>query len=616
MTSRGKMKLNRLIMAGAIASALAACGGSSDTTTPSPSTSATHSISGSAAVGAPLVGSVTVKDALGATKTVSIGTNGAYQVDVTGMTAPFVFRASGTANGQTYVVHSIATAADADGKINITQLTDLVVANIAGQIAQNYFDKFEQNSNATAATKTAIDAEVNKLKEKLLPVLTALGVEASVDLLRTPFTPLADKLDKALDVLRVSVDPENNVATISNVINGATIEDKLTEKASVETATTLDSSNVSATAADDAFLIKKALSDFSAKFASGLPSASDSSLTSLFSDNFLNDDQNLSTFLNWITTESNLVGGSFTDVNILQIDTTSNIARVSFTAKTKNGVELGRLQNWKLIKVNGVWRIHGNQQVLELEGFASATKLNFGSSSCVNVGLNFNIEDHVPTNNGGTIDHILVTGPGLPSGGLRYNKPTLDGRWANTATNQSHYTMASDCTGATTGGVSDQTIAAIPDDAIYTFEARNNSDVKVSFPRGTTDGTYKIKIRRRPMTLAEAKASTAFPVISQNTVSALPNFTGGTLQFAATNVNPNKSAWVHLIQNTALATSARDVEVTVIPTTSGGVTTTGLSLPQVSNGDQVTSTTLWIESPDAYRRNMQTLYDFQFTNSL
>ncbi|RYZ35486.1 MAG: cytochrome c, partial [Sphingobacteriales bacterium] len=49
-----------------------------------------------------------------------------------GLTAPFVFRAEGRAGGSIYVLHSAATSADVGGTINITPLTDLVLANVAG----------------------------------------------------------------------------------------------------------------------------------------------------------------------------------------------------------------------------------------------------------------------------------------------------------------------------------------------------------------------------------------------------------------------------------------------------------------------------------------------------
>jgi hypothetical protein len=275
-------------LAAAVVLALAGCGGgsssnpsSSDSPTPTPSPAVT--ISGTAAAGAPLVGSVTVKDANGASKTVTIGTNGAYSVDVSDMTAPFVFRATGSANGRQYTIHSGATSADANGTINITPLTDLVIANIAGQIADNYF----ASGDFAGVTQAQLDAEAAKLREKLLPVLQALGVEAGIDLLRSQFTPNADALDKALDLIAVSVDPASNVATLTNVVTGQQILDDLATQAAAETnPSTMDDTTNVATAADDVTLIKQLLADFSAKFATGLPAASE--LLPLISNAFLN----------------------------------------------------------------------------------------------------------------------------------------------------------------------------------------------------------------------------------------------------------------------------------------------------------------------------------------
>ena len=98
--------LSRCLIAAAIGVALSACGGGSSTpqnnspptggvpnppVVPTvPEAPKTSTITGVAAVGAPLTGTVTVKDAAGVSKTVGIGANGSYSIDVTGMTAPFV----------------------------------------------------------------------------------------------------------------------------------------------------------------------------------------------------------------------------------------------------------------------------------------------------------------------------------------------------------------------------------------------------------------------------------------------------------------------------------------------------------------------------------------------
>lgn len=589
----------------------AACGGGSSSGSPGPGPQASN-ISGTAAVGAPLVGTVTVKDALGVVRgPAPIGVNGAYTADVTGMTPPFVFRAEGTANGENYIVHSIATAADANGTINITQLTDLVVANVAHQTARNYFDSFKDNH--AGASKTAIDAEVKQLTEKLILVLNALGVNAAVDLLRTPFTPQKDALDKALDAIQVSVDDKTNIATLSTLVNNSTISYDLAQGPAA--AAPLSADNV-ATGASDADLVKKALTDFSAKFANGLPLATD--LTPLLTGGFLNDDVNGITFVNQASTMTQLVGGAFADITIHYIDYAATdklgaiapTARVSFSIKTRQGVELDRPQNWRLRKgADGIWRLHGNQRVLAIEGFVGMDQSIFGASqSCRRSGLNFNIEDINPGNDNGAIAYILVTGPGLPSSGVRYDNPAAGGKWKIRGTDLSHYAMADTCaTGSQ--ATSDAEIAAIPDHALYTLTAYTSADAKITFPSGTSDGTYGIKTQHRPMTLAELAASTDFPIITEPTLAQFAGYVSGDLKVAGSQLNPAKSAWVHLVQSTNLASAARDVEQDVIPGADGSASV-NLSLPALGSGETVTSGRLSIEYPDAYRRNLWTGYFF------
>jgi len=595
----------RMAISVAVAMALAACGGSG-TPAANPSQPSTNVVSGTAAVGAPLVGTVTVKDALGATKgPIAIGTNGAYSVDVTGMTAPFVFRATGTANGETYTVHSIATAADANGNINITQLTDLVVANIAGKLAQNYFDSFGPSGNADAATKAAVDAEVSKLKEKLLPVLTALGVDASIDLLRAKFTPLSSALDKALDVINVSVDSTTNIATISTLVNTITITDDLAKKAAEEAApATLSADNV-ATADGDRDLVKKAVTDFGAKFATGLPLASQ--LTPLITAGFLHNDVNGTAFTNDISTQSSFVGASFTDIEIHGIDysdPTKITARVSFSIKNSNGVELERVPNMRVRKssVDGIWRLHGNQRALDLSGYAHLIK-NVSTDTCVMTGLEFGIQDQNAGNNGGTIAYILVTGPGLPLAGLRYDAAALGGRWKISGASTPYYMMANSCSGTQT--VSDANIAAIPDNALYTLTAYTAADAAITFPSGTADGKYTIKIPRRPLTLAEAKANDVFPVIGSPVFTDFSNYSSGALAITASNVYPLRVGEIYLAQNTTTA-DFREARSDVVPA-SGGTLSGSLSLTAAGSGT-INWRTLYAESRDAYRRRLSATY--------
>lgn len=606
------MKLNKLALASALSMALAACGGggSSSSSTP-PAATAPLSVvfTGTAAVGAPLAGSVTVKDSKGASKTATIGANGAYSVDVTGMTGPFVFRATGTANGQTYTVHSLANSADAAGKINITQLTDLVAANVGGQLAPDYFDQFEKNGNAATATSAAIDAEVAKLKEKLQPVLTALGVDANVDLLRTPFTPLSSPLDKALDAIHVSVDSSTAVATITTIANGSVITDDLKQKAAAETSpSTLTADNLG-TATTDAPLVKKALTDFIAQFANGQPTVT--ALLPFATTGFLNDDVGAQDFFSYMVKLPELVGATFTDIEIHQIDYSDPnkiTARVSFTVKSKDGVVLERMENWKVRKTDGGWRIHGNQRTLELGLFPEMRKIVSASGTCYRTGLNIYIVDRnaANTTTSGTIDHVLVTGPGLPQAGVRYNKSSEGSSWKNTLGTDAGYMMSSDCAGDTSV-LGDDGVARIPDNAVYAVTAYDASNAKLSFASGTSDGTYVFKLQRRPLTLTETKASTAFAAFSDQTLAALPAFTGGTFAVAGSNANPGTSAWLLLTVDTSPKGYPHEAEATVLPTAAGAFSA-NIQLAPIQSTDVVSSRSMRVESYDQYRRNMVTVY--------
>ncbi|WP_426322150.1 hypothetical protein [Pseudoduganella sp. R-43] len=605
------MKFNKLILASAVSMALAACGGgssSSSETTPPPVQTSPVSVvfSGTAAVGAPLAGSVTVKDSKGATKVAQIGVNGAYSVDVTGMTGPFVFRASGSANGQVYTVHSIATSADASGKINITQLTDLIAANVGGQLSADYFDQFDKN--AATATAATIDAEAAKLKEKLQAILTALGVDANADLLRTPFVPLSSPLDKALDAIHVTVDSSTAVATISTSANTSVITDDLKQKAAVETnPTKLAADNIS-TATTDAPLVKKALTDFIAKFADGLPTVD--ALLPFATTGFLSDDVDASAFFRHLVSEPALVGATFSDIEIHQIDYSDPAkitARVSFTVKTKSGQIMDRLENWKIRKspTDGVWRLHGNQRALELEAFASMSKIVAASGTCYRTGINFNITDRTLNNNttAGTLDHIVITGPGMPLAGLRYNAPGVGERWVNAVNSSGTYVMGTDCGGNSPMG--DDGIGRLPDNAVYVLTAYDAANAKLSFASGSADGTYVLKVQRRPLNLTETKASTAFATLSEQSLAALSSYSTRDLTLAVSSVNPGTVTWLSITEETSNGRTG--LESTESPT-AAGTFSTSFKLPALATGETVKARTVWMESRDNYQRIMETVY--------
>jgi len=543
---------------------------------------AAAAFSGTAASGLPLTGSVTVKDAKGATKTVPLSANGGYTVDVTGMTGPFVFRAEGTVAGQRTVIHSAATSADANGTINITPLTDLVVSNIAGQLAAKYFD----SGSFGTLTAAELQAESDGLKARLLPVLLALGVDASIDLLRTSFSPLSSALDKALDVLRVTVDPATNVATITNIVTQQQITDDLAVKAAAEPAAAPLSGSGMDTAADDIVLIRKVLSDFVGKFANGLPAPAE--LTPLMTSsnpvtggyNFRSSDQNGTDFANETAADVNLVGASFTDVVIRRINYTidannlSPRAFVEFTHRDKNGVAFSNNQGMQIVKgTDGTWRLRGDGRVLDINPHLQATKDN--ATGCVTTGFQFSIKD-LNAGNSGNVAAVVVTGPGLPAGGLRHVRPAAGGYWPIQGGDGSnlHY-LASNCSGVGTAGLTEDAISAIPANPEYTFTALDSGGAVAQF--SGFDIVYKQRFHARPLTLAEA-AAVAYPALA--TSAPLASYNGGSdFTVSATGLNPGFASEFFLSLNDG--TNGFEDLADIAPTTAGAASKT-FNLPAVS----------------------------------
>ena len=177
----------------AVVALLSACGG-----TDTPATAPT--LSGTAATGLPIVGGdIHVACAGGAaiSQPKLTDASGHWSVTLSGQTLPCAVQvtagnigsATGAANSTSY--HSIAMSV---GTVNITPLTDLVVANMAGKDPATWF------TSPTLATlkATDIDTALGKIK-------TAWGLSAALGTqnpITSSFTATTtDPLDKALEAL-------------------------------------------------------------------------------------------------------------------------------------------------------------------------------------------------------------------------------------------------------------------------------------------------------------------------------------------------------------------------------------------------------------------------------
>ncbi|HQX59044.1 MAG: hypothetical protein KBF63_10095 [Rhodoferax sp.] len=190
------MKLfNRVTLSSSLAALLlAGCGGGGGggggTTSPS--------LGGVAAVGAPIVGgTVTVACAGGSAMTATTAAGGTWQVTSSGQTLPCAVQISGgTAGGvaNTTPYHSIAITF---GTVNITPLTDLVVANLVGSAPATWFTSVTPNG-LLAVTPGQVAAALQVVSD----ALGMTAVLAGANPLTANFVPTnGELLDDVLEAL-------------------------------------------------------------------------------------------------------------------------------------------------------------------------------------------------------------------------------------------------------------------------------------------------------------------------------------------------------------------------------------------------------------------------------
>lgn len=193
------MKLRSYLLAAAAALALVGCGGGSGGGT------ATVPLSGTAAVGTPLAAGATVelRDAVGTnvdlSTTVVAGGRFTFS-DVSGLTPPFMLRATGTVAGRTHTLYSFSQTLPTSGVLNATPLTNAVVqaALPSGQTLEGAFEA--QSLNDTAVRSAELDRAMSQLIAALRYVYVALEVNQGANPFTTDFAADHTGLDKLLDL--------------------------------------------------------------------------------------------------------------------------------------------------------------------------------------------------------------------------------------------------------------------------------------------------------------------------------------------------------------------------------------------------------------------------------
>jgi hypothetical protein len=205
---------------GSVVSALlAACGGGGGSDTGNTGGGSTDlTIGGTAAAGAAIAGKTVELKCSAGDGSATTGSDGSYSLTIAGGKLPCVARV--TAPDGT-VLHSMSAATGTRATVNITPVTELIVARVAGSDPAGYYSSFDSTAAAAltpAALSAAQTAVIDLLKTAGMD-LNAIGDLVSTALKAKTGSTGGDAYDGALDRLAATLTSVGTtLATLSSAV--------------------------------------------------------------------------------------------------------------------------------------------------------------------------------------------------------------------------------------------------------------------------------------------------------------------------------------------------------------------------------------------------------------
>lgn len=571
-------------------------------------------LSGTVAGGAAVIGTVLITDSKGATKTANIEANGHYSFDVSTMTGPFVLKAAGTVGDSSVTYYSAATVADIGGTVNVTPFTNMMVSNIAAQLAETYFSNPDHIATlGTLITSDKLIAAETALQAKLQPVLSALGISGSIDLLRSAFAADHSGIDAVLDLVKVEADTTTNIFTIKNALSQATIA---TDNATVggDDATAVDSTKITDFTPEkvtDLQAVITKLNSFAALFANSLPSPATMVNAGVFdtSNNFLMGGKGFDQFATEMSTQQSAIGMKFSSVAIA-LDESGTSGTLS-TVVTSNTPSFSETIQLKMVKLSGVWMVQGDGRIADVSLYAQASRNEWMMLPTSNVpngmqgaffqsGINIWIDPFAYNSTSGhtPVVSALITGPGLGSGITMVQDPqNRELRLINANYTE---TVVVEC------GSSDGNNIPITTQCVNIAQALDNSEymviLKDSNGNALNGAGYKLILPKQPYA-TNTLTSAMFPNITAITIDGAPLTPSTVLADKSVAVSWTMPSGLHakdinIWANTTVGETYFRVEKDLLPTETTALI--GLGSPMATG--TVSNAGVWLQSADAYGR--------------
>ena len=199
-----KISLTIYLILAVVVFTIYGCGGGDGTSTPT--------VSGVAVSGAPMSGTVFLKDSANnpeMSATIN-AQSGAFSFNVSGKTAPYMLRAG-----------TLYSMRNGPGTANINPLSHLMVADAAGFTNMSSMNSFYNNPNGTQMINISanIGTALQHMQQTMAPLLNAYGV-ANVDPI-TGSIVIGQGMDKMFDDVKMSISANGTVSMM--YVNGTPV---------------------------------------------------------------------------------------------------------------------------------------------------------------------------------------------------------------------------------------------------------------------------------------------------------------------------------------------------------------------------------------------------------
>lgn len=364
--------------------ALAACGGGgSGTAVPASLACQTNCVSGIAASGKPISSAaVTLADSVGTTRSATTATDGSYQIDSSGLVAPYLLKVV-AGNGATY--YSVSTDANPKTTVNLTQLSDLIVRTWYGAQGVDAGTAFGATAANPAPTAAALPTLAAGVQSMVQIWLDKNNVPSSFNLISTPFAANGSGIDAVLDATRVAV---ASPAAATVTITGGTLTQSTslamgagsvtTSSTTTDSATGTTSSSVTTSAVPTAPGSTTALDALKTLLGAVATAVNTKGANLVAADllpfvdpNLLDDGRNATQFI--ASFVGNVAGSTiaFQILNVASLDPAADRAELKLLfTQSANGQSGTESLSLPFKRINGNWLITGNRRAYRFDAQA------------------------------------------------------------------------------------------------------------------------------------------------------------------------------------------------------------------------------------------------------